>query len=241
MAGRNRVFMSSSRALFILLDYFNLDYKHDYLETFNNLDKIYKKSTKYEKLQFFKFIRPLHEGINECFDEFIKCIPASYKTAGWKNYGKFEKILNKKGGFQVKKGFFNAIRSLEKERKDFEEKKWLIDERLVTVLQNLCELIKYVTSEAHFIKAFGEGRLRTNRNINKRIQWRKNVDHFKKKFGKFPRYKDLVEDTWIYNLAIKDWLFSKQYYGNRYQLSKRTHSRYRIEYKKGTILHFYKD
>ena len=67
------------------------------------------------------------------------------------------------------------------------------------------------------------------------------IPKLKQKFGKFPRYIDLVEDTWIYNHAIKGWVFSKQYYGNRYQLSKRTHSRYRIEYKKGTILHFYKD
>ena len=241
MAGRNRVFMSSSRALFILLDYFNLDYKHDYLETFNNLDKIYKKSTKNEKLQFFQFILPLHEGINNCFDEFIKCIPASYKTAGWKDYGKFEKILNKKGGFQVKKGFFNAIRSLEKERKDFEEKEWLIDERLMEVINCLLDYIDYVTSEAHFIKAFGEGRLKTNRNISKRIQWKKNVDHFKKEFGKFPRYEDLVEDTYIYNKSTEKWLVSKKYYISRYQLPRRTHSRYRIEYKRDTILHFYKD
>ena len=141
----------------------------------------------------------------------------------------------------IKKGFFNAIRSLEKERKDFEEKKWLIDERLVEVLRRLLDHIEYVTSEAHFIKAFGEGRLRTNRNISKRIQWKKNVDHFKKKFGRFPKYKELIEDTHIYDKPTKNWLVSKKYYISRYQLPRRTHSRYRIEYEKGTILYFYKD
>lgn len=234
--------MSRSALHFKKLEDLNFFYSR-YLFRFNNLEKIYRVNSDYEKQQFINLVKPFHNKVNLCFDCFVKCIPSRYMRLSI-NDCRNQIILGK--GFRIYKEFYDSVRRLEDETKSFKRryKSENLDIGVKIFLDELIEVVEYIIKWIQHDKIvptkivdknskFIFPRMGTKKDIYERREWLEHYELHKVNYGKYPTYPEMVEERYLYNIKLEKYEKKKPYLPF---FSRRSHTRYKKEWKDGTLL-----